>query len=165
MVTRAEALAIAQARLAAWGFDREGDSLIIVERKTIETPYAWVVFWTSKRWYETGELRYAMAGAGPFIISKQTGSVTQYSSAYGYESALEMYEEEQKLYGLRITADLTEMSIKLLVKRLLPISNQDLLHLVREPATVVAQGAKERLQKLQQEWSAQGLVSEVIACF
>jgi hypothetical protein len=165
MVTRTEALAIAQAELATWKFNREGDVLILIESKTIERPYAWVVFWTSKRWYETGDFRYAMAGAGPFIISKQTGSVTQYSSAYGYESALEMYEEEQKLYGLRITADLTEMRTKLLVRRLLPISNQDLLHLVREPATVVAQGARERLQKLQQEWAAQGLASEVIAYF
>jgi hypothetical protein len=49
MVTRAEALAIAQARLAVWKFDREGDKLILIEDNTIETPYAWVVFWTSKR--------------------------------------------------------------------------------------------------------------------
>lgn len=165
MVTREDALSIAQAELATWKFDRKGDVLILIESKTIEKPYAWVVFWTSKRWHETGEFRYSMAGAGPFIIAKQTGSVTQYSSAYGYESALEKYEEEQKLYGLLITADLTEMRTKLLVKRLLPISNQDLLHLVREPATLVAQGTKERLQKLQQEWSAQGLASEIIACF
>ena len=165
MVTRAEALAIAQAKIEAWEFDEEGDKLILIKDNTIEAPYAWVVFWTSKRWYETRELRYMRVGAGPFIISKQTGSVTQYSSAYGYKSALAQYEEEQKLYGLRITADLTAMRTKLLVKKLLPISNQDLLHLVREPATLVAQGAKERLQKLQQEWSAQGLVSELIACF
>ncbi|RZJ88312.1 MAG: hypothetical protein EOO60_11235 [Hymenobacter sp.] len=165
MVTRAEAFAIAQARLVAWKFDGKGDVLILIENKTIERPYAWVVFRTSKRWYETGELRYAMAEAGPFIIAKQTGSVTQYSSAYGYESALKKYEEEQKPYRLRITADLIEMRTKLLVKRLLPISNQDLLHLVREPATLVAQGAEERLQKLQQEWSAQGLASELITCF
>jgi len=165
MVTRAEALAIAQAKIEAWKSDGEGDKLILIEDDTIETPYAWVVFWTSKRWYETKALIYAIAGAGPFIISKQTGNVTQYSSAYGVESALEKYEEEQKLYGLRITADLTAMRTKLLVKKLLPISNQDLLHLVREPATLVAQGAKELLQKLQQEWSAQGLSSEIIACF
>lgn len=165
MVTRAEALAIAQAELATWKFNREGDALILIEGKTIEKPYAWVVFWTSKRWYETGELRYAIVGAGPFIISKQTGSVTQYSSAYGEESALEMYEEEQKLYGLRITADLTAMSIKLLVKRLLLIPNQELMQLVKSPTTLVAQGAKERLQKLQQEWFTQGLTSEVVACF
>jgi hypothetical protein len=106
-----------------------------------------------------------MAGAGPFIVSKQTGSITQYSSAYGYESALKEYEEEQKLYGLQITADLTEMRFRLLVKRLIPISNQDLLQLAREPTTLVAQGVKERLQKLQQEWSVQGLTSEIITCF
>jgi hypothetical protein len=165
MVTRAEALAIAQAELATWEFDREGDALILIEKKTIEKPYAWVIFWTSKRWYETRDLIYAMAGAGPFIISKQTGSVTQYSSAYSGELALEKYEEEQKLYGLRITADLTEMRTKLLVKRLLPISNQDLLQLVRKPDTLVVQGAEERLQNLQKEWFAQGLVTEVTPCF
>ena len=165
MITRAEALAIAQAELAKWKFDRKGDVLILLENKTKETPYAWVIFWTSKRWYETRELVYALAGAGPFIISKQTGQVTQYSSAYGEESALEIYEEEQQLYGIRVAADLTDMRIKLLAKRLLPISNQELLQVAREPATWVARGAQNRLKKLQDEWLSQGLITEINPCF
>ena len=44
MVTREDALAIAQAELATWKFDRKGDVLILIASKTIEKPYAWVVF-------------------------------------------------------------------------------------------------------------------------
>jgi len=165
MVTRAEALAIAKEELAKWKFNREGDELILLENKLKETPYAWVITWTSKRWYETKELVYLLAGAGPFIISKQTGHITQYSSAYGTKSALEKYEEEQQLYGLRITADLTDMCIKLLLKKLLPISNQELLRIAKEPNVYVMRGARERLKNIHKEWLSQGLATEVFPWF
>ena len=138
---------------------------MLLGKKTEEMPYAWVVYWTSKRWYETRNFKYAIAGAGPFIISKQTGSVTQYSGAYGTEEALEKYEEEEQLYGLRITADLTSTRSRLLLKKLLPLSNQEVLHLTREPTAWAARGAQKRLQELRRALLEQGLTTEVVLCF
>jgi hypothetical protein len=165
MVSRTEASSIVQAEIAKWKLDQADDELIVLEKKIEETPYAWVVYCNSKLWYETGNIEYMLFGAGPFIISKKTGEVTQYSSAYGTESALELYEEEQQLYGLRITEDLTDMSAKLLVKRLLPLTNQTLLQLVRQPDMLVDRGARNRLMGLQAHLQTQGIATEVLPVF
>jgi hypothetical protein len=165
MTSRLEALEIAQASLSTWEFNHEGDTLILLESETEETPYAWVVYWTSKLWYQTRKSKYALAGAGPFIISKQTGQVTQYSSAYATESALEKYEEERQLYGIRVTTDLTDVRARLLLKTLLPMSNQELLRVAREPTNLVARGSRRRLKQIQNQMLAQGLATEMVACF
>ena len=165
MISYTEALSIAQAEIAKWKLNRADDKLVILEKYTEETPYAWVVYWNSKKWLETRKLKYALAGAGPFIISKSTGEITQYSSAYGTESALEIYEEERQLYGLRITDDLTNIRVKLLAKSLLLLSNHVLLQIARQPVTLVDKGARHRLTDLQTHLRAQGLETEVLPTF
>lgn len=165
MVSRAQALAIVQAQVDTWQYDRTRDTLIVMEELTQETPYAWVVYWNSKGWLETQRLEYAYAGAGPFIVSKHTGALTSYSSAYDTKDALDLYEEENRLYGLRVTADLTDMRTRLLIKKLMQFSPQALLALIREPVAWVVQGARSRLLALQQDWLTQGLATELLPCF
>jgi hypothetical protein len=165
MVSRDEALRLVQAELPDWEDQTTGDRLLLLPDMTEETPYAWVVHYTNKLWYETQDVRYMRVGGGPDIVSKQTGSITHYGSAHSTESALQHYEEEQQLYGLRVTADLTQMPVKLLVKSLLGLTNQELLQLVREPATWVARGARLRLKKLRLHLLQKGLPTEVQPCF
>ncbi|MDO7844815.1 YrhB domain-containing protein [Hymenobacter sp. M29] len=165
MIARSAALQLAQTQLDSWEYNEAGDSLMLLAHETEETPYAWVVYYTSRRWYETRNNRYAIAGAGPFIVAKHTGRVTQYSSAYSTEAALEKYEEEQQLYGLRVTADLSSTRTRLLLKKLLSLSNQELLLLIREPGAWAARGGQQRLQELRLALLSEGVAAEVLSCF
>ena len=165
MISRDEALRLVQAELADWVDETDGNRLVTLPDKTEETLYAWVVYYTSTLELETGDWLYTPIGGGPYIVSKQTGRVFNYGSAYSTERALELHEEREQLYGLRVTADLTPMPVKLLLKRLLPLSNQELLQVVREPATWVARGSRLRLKKLRLQLLMQGLVTEVLPCF
>jgi hypothetical protein len=48
----------------------------IVESATLEKAYGWVFFYNSKRFIETQESIYQLAGNGPIFINKVTGAVT-----------------------------------------------------------------------------------------
>ncbi len=37
----------------------------------------WVVTYNTRRFSETGEIRYALAGNGPLIVNRRTGAVRQ----------------------------------------------------------------------------------------
>jgi hypothetical protein len=41
------------------------DELIIIESETIDKEEFWVFFYTSKLWYETEDMQYAIAGNAP----------------------------------------------------------------------------------------------------
>jgi hypothetical protein len=41
------------------------DELIIIESETIDKEKFWVFFYTSKLWYETEDMQYAIAGNAP----------------------------------------------------------------------------------------------------
>jgi len=58
-----------------------GDEWIIVEAETIERDFGWVFFYNSKRFIETGDFIYRLAGNGPVIFNKHTGAVEFYGSA------------------------------------------------------------------------------------
>ena len=46
----------------------EDDYFVIVEHSTIERPWGWVYFYNSKKYLETGEARYAVAGNAPLLV-------------------------------------------------------------------------------------------------
>jgi len=58
---------------ALTGLSEEQLQLVIVHEKTIEKPYGWIFSYTSKRWRETGEIRFAVAGNAPFLVARDTG--------------------------------------------------------------------------------------------
>jgi hypothetical protein len=51
------------------------DSLVIREELTIERPFGWVFFYDSRRFLETGDPTWAIAGNGPVFVNKNTGEV------------------------------------------------------------------------------------------
>ena len=53
--------------------------LIVV--KHIEKPYGWIFFYTSKKYWETGDVSEAVAGNGPIIVEKSTGTFRQLGTA------------------------------------------------------------------------------------
>ena len=93
MLTKTEALEIVTRRLQQMG--PSADPFVVIEKNTIEKPFGWVFFYNSKRFVETGESRYRLAGNGPVIVNKHTGSVEFFGST---KPPLEFVAEyEQKL--------------------------------------------------------------------
>lgn len=68
------------------------DELIILDGCTIEKPWGWVFFHTSKKWHETHDIRYAIAGNAPFIVEKAKGKLMITGTAFPIEHYIESYE-------------------------------------------------------------------------
>jgi Immunity protein 35 len=69
------------------------NELVILDENTIERPWGWVFFYTTRGW-STGDLRYAIAGNGPLIINRIDGAITTCGTAEPVECYIERYEAE-----------------------------------------------------------------------
>jgi hypothetical protein len=66
---------------------------VTLHDKTIEKPYGWIFFYTSKQWRETGELRFAVAGNAPFLVLRSTGQIKVFGTARSVDWYIEQYEQ------------------------------------------------------------------------
>ena len=94
MLTREDAHRLVADRLArdAGASVGEGDELVIVEESTIERSWGWVVFYTSKRWRETQDVRYALAGNAPYLVERSSGSAIVLGTSHSVEHYIATYE-------------------------------------------------------------------------
>jgi len=68
------------------------DEIIIVDESTIERPWGWVFFHTSKMWLETHDVRYAIAGNAPIIVERESGNLLDTGTAMPIEYYIANYE-------------------------------------------------------------------------
>ena len=94
MLTKTEALEIVSKRLRQMSPDND---FVVVERHTIEKSFGWVFFYNSRKFVETGAFRYRLAGNGPVIVNKHSGSVDFFGSNMSPLKIIEEYE--RKLAG------------------------------------------------------------------
>ena len=60
-----------------------------------EEDFGWVFCYTSKRYHETNEIRYAIAGNGPVVVSRESGIVTQLGTAGRFKKQIEDYRNRK----------------------------------------------------------------------
>ena len=65
--------------------------LAILDEHTMETDFGWVFFWNSRKYQETGDFQYALAGNAPLIVDRRDGSVHETSTAHPMEEIIENY--------------------------------------------------------------------------
>ncbi len=95
MLTKSESVELVLKRLVE--MDPRGEACVIADEGTIEKPYGWVFFYNTKKYLETKQVRYALAGNGPVIVNKHTGTVDFFGTN---KPPLEIVTEyEQKLVG------------------------------------------------------------------
>ena len=70
----------------------EEDALVVLEEQTIERPWGWVFFYTSRLWLQTGELRYALAGNAPVIVERQSLRVLPTGTAFPVDHYIANFE-------------------------------------------------------------------------
>ena len=75
MITKEQAhKLVAEAVRGKFDWLPEGDEIIIIEAETIERPWGWAIFHTSKLWLETNGTKYALAGNAPTLVGRESGS-------------------------------------------------------------------------------------------
>ncbi len=83
------------------------DEVMIVDDATIEKPWGWVFFYTSRKWLETKEFRYAIPGNSPLIVERSSGSIISTGTAHSIESYIAKYER----YGSPHAEEIPEVRI------------------------------------------------------
>lgn len=69
--------------------------LVVLDQHTIQDDFGWIFFWNSRRYAETDDYIYALAGNGPLIVNRSDGSVHEIPSAEPIESALARYRQKR----------------------------------------------------------------------
>jgi Immunity protein 35 len=77
----------------------EDDELVILEESTIEKPWGWVFFYTSRKWHETKDFRYALVGNAPTLVERNTGKLIGTGTALSMERYIENYERTGNPHG------------------------------------------------------------------
>ena len=77
----------------------EGDKYIVIESATIEKEWGWVLFHTSKKYFETNDLKYAVAGNAPFFVLCKNGRFIVTGTAYPLEHYIQRFEETGDPHG------------------------------------------------------------------
>lgn len=75
------------------------DEIVILDSETIERPWGWVFFYTSKLWFETREIRYALAGNSPLFVERETGKLLNTGTAHPIDYYIENYERTGNPHG------------------------------------------------------------------
>lgn len=70
----------------------EGDDWVIVAEETIRKDWGWIYFYTARKWRETGDLEYAIAGNAPLLIERETGKVFVTGTASSVAHYIQNYE-------------------------------------------------------------------------
>lgn len=102
MITRKRARELVSNEVC--GFRRElpdDDEIIILDDATIEKPWGWVFFYTSKKWHETNDIRYAVAGNAPIIVERESGRLIITGTAYPIQHYIQNYEQDGSAHPLQ----------------------------------------------------------------
>jgi hypothetical protein len=65
----------------SWGAGHSANHGPLIVVGHIEKPYGWIFFYTAKKYWETGDISHAIAGNGPIIVEKSTGTFHQLGTA------------------------------------------------------------------------------------
>jgi hypothetical protein len=87
-ITKAEAEQIARKYVKTLGQTME---LVLLVDQTIERSFGWIFFYDSKRYIETGDIRHALAGNAPVIVTKADGQIHETGTAYPLEHYLKAF--------------------------------------------------------------------------
>lgn len=91
MLTYNEILDIAYKYIKEVEEDSQLDVIMVTEA-TLDKPYGSIFFYTSKKYYETKDDKYSVAGNAPFLVEKKTGKIIIFGTARPKKYYIEEYE-------------------------------------------------------------------------
>ncbi|XRE43147.1 hypothetical protein ACIVBQ_001351 [Tenacibaculum discolor] len=73
--------------------EKAGIPTILYYDDIIKKPYGNIYDFTSKKFFETQEEKYAVLGDAPFLVENETGKVISFGTAYPLEYYIDLYEK------------------------------------------------------------------------
>jgi hypothetical protein len=70
---------------------KSGIELSLLDEHTIERDFGWVFFYGSKKFVETGDIQYLIAGNAPIVITRTDGRIHETGTAYPIEHYLRKF--------------------------------------------------------------------------
>ena len=96
MISRDEARALAMANIRA-NWSVRDDEPWLNDGATMDEDSMWVFFYTSKRYHDTKNFLYKLAGNGPVVVDKKSGAVTRLGTSGGVQHQLAEFYRKQKM--------------------------------------------------------------------
>lgn len=140
----------------------DNDSLVIIDEEVVEKEYAWLFPCTSKKYQETGDINFAIAGNGPLFVSKLDGKISAYRTGLSLEEMIDEHEEENEIWMLSLSETLASSSL-LELKKTLSWSQEQLIEFRSGDDRVVDRGSKRRLTQVQVSLGSVGIESTLIS--
>ncbi|MEO6228499.1 MAG: YrhB domain-containing protein [Ferruginibacter sp.] len=161
MITFQEARQIAETEINKYQILGD-DLLVIVDDQIIEKNYAWIFPYTSKKFWETNDVKYAIAGNGPLFISKLDGQITKYRTVLSVEGMIDEYEKDHKIWRLTLTCDIFTDTIKTSAFRnILGLTIPEIADLRKNTGTPFEIGSKTRLAEIQNQLSLEDIATSL----
>ena len=157
MLTFQEAKQIAEVQINQQRF-ADNDSLIIIEEGIIEKEYAWIFSYTSKKYWETKDMNYAIAGNGPLFVSKLDGQISTYRTGLTVDGMIEEHEEKNNVWILSLT-DTLEPSLHLVLKQILNWTQGQFIEFRKDSYGIIDRGSKRRLVEVQSNLGAANILT------
>lgn len=92
MIDHADARSLVQDHLAAMPVPSPDDEWVILDEYTIERGWGWVFFYDSRRYRETGDIHFAVAGNAPYFVRQSDGAVFEAGTALPVEDYIADFE-------------------------------------------------------------------------
>lgn len=89
-ITKADAREIAGKVVAALSMQH---NFVILEDRTVERPFGWVFFYTTREYIQTGDPKYLIPGTAPLVVNRDDGSTEHLATSIPPARAIEIYEK------------------------------------------------------------------------
>ena len=87
MIDHLQAVEIVKTKIAAVDND-----YLILDSCTIEEDFGWVIFYSSRKYIETENVEYAIAGNAPYIVDRKTGNAILTGTNHNIEAYINAYK-------------------------------------------------------------------------
>jgi hypothetical protein len=95
MISREKARELALAKIRSKWSVRD-DEPSIADDATREEKFTWIFFYNSKRFHQTKELSFRLAGNGPVVVDRESGEVVLLGTAGGIEHQIAQYYRQKR---------------------------------------------------------------------
>jgi hypothetical protein len=89
-ITKARASEIAQKYVA--GISEKYD-FVILENRTVERPFGWVFFYTTRQYAQSRDPKYLVPDCAPLVVLRASGSIDRLATSVPPARAIDIYEQ------------------------------------------------------------------------
>ncbi|GAB2829212.1 hypothetical protein [Ferruginibacter profundus] len=94
MLTEKEMDEIAEKYIADM-FEGTSKEVILLHEFTLKKNYGNIYVYNNKKYIETKDYRYALAGNAPFLVQNETGKIIEFGTAHSKDYYIQEYEADR----------------------------------------------------------------------